>query len=64
MLVGYSVKLLMCAVLYFYMYTQNKKRDRLAAAEGAGSDEEEKAAIERGMQDMTELDNKGFRYSL
>ena len=64
MLVGYSVKLLMAVVLYVYMYKQNKKRDREAAAEGAASYEEKLAAIERGMQDMTELDNKGFRYSL
>lgn len=64
MLVGYSVKLLMAIVLYIYMYSANKKRDREAAAAGAESDEEKQAAIERGMQDMTELDNKGFRYSL
>jgi hypothetical protein len=64
MLVGYSVKLLMAAVLYVYMFTANKKRDREAAAAGALSDEEEKAAIERGMRDVTELENKGFRYSL
>ncbi|KAK3698145.1 hypothetical protein LTR37_017103 [Vermiconidia calcicola] len=64
MLVGYSVKLLMAVILYVYMYSVNKKRDREAAAEGLGSDEEEKAAIERGMHDMTELDNKGFRYCL
>jgi hypothetical protein len=54
----------MAVVLYVYMYTQNKKRDREAAAEGTASDEEKLAAIERGMQDMTELDNRGFRYSL
>ena len=64
MLIGYSVKLTMCAILYAYMYTANKRRDRDAAAQGADSDEEVKAAIERGMQDMTEIDNKGFRYSL
>lgn len=64
MLVGYSVKLSMAIVLYVYMYRQNKKRDREAAEEGTASDEEKLAAIERGMQDMTELDNRGFRYSL
>ena len=64
MLIGYSVKLAMCVVLYVYMYRSNKQRDRAAAADGAESDEEVKAAIERGMQDMTEIDNKGFRYSL
>ena len=46
------------------MWTANKKRDREAAAEGVVGEEIEKAAIERGMHDMTELDNKGFRYSL
>jgi hypothetical protein len=64
MLVGYTIKLLMAAVLYVYMYTANKKRDREAAAAGTLSDEEEKAAIEHGMRDMTELENRGFRYSL
>lgn len=64
MLVGYSVKLLMVVTLYIYMYTVNKKRDRAMAAEGTVSDEEERAAIERGMHDVTELDNKGFRYAL
>jgi hypothetical protein len=64
MLVGYTVKLLAVVVLYAYMWSVNKKRDREAAAGGAASDEEEREAIERGMHDMTELDNKGFRYSL
>jgi hypothetical protein len=64
MLVGYTVKLAMAVVLYVYMFTANKRRDREAATAGAASDEEEKVAIERGMLDMTELDNKGFRYSL
>lgn len=64
MLVGYSVKLAAVCVLYFYMWSVNKKRDREAAASGLTSDEEEKAAIESGMHDMTELDNKGFRYVL
>ncbi|KAK4501775.1 hypothetical protein PRZ48_007584 [Zasmidium cellare] len=64
MLVGYAVKLAMVCLLYFYMWSINKKRDREVAAQGALSDEEEKAAIERGMHDMTEIDNKGFRYVL
>jgi hypothetical protein len=57
MLVGYSVKLLSAIVLYVYMYRENKKRD----AEG---DADEQAAINAGMHDITELDNKGFRYTL
>ena len=64
MLVGYAVKLAMVVVLYFYMWSENKKRDRELAARGELSEEEEKAAIERGMHDMTEIDNQGFRYSL
>ena len=57
MLVGYTVKLLMVFVLYAYMYSENKRRD------AAGFTNEEDA-IEDGMRDMTELDNKGFRYVL
>ncbi|KAI1206578.1 MFS general substrate transporter [Annulohypoxylon truncatum] len=65
MLVGYCVKTVMAAVLYLYMWTENKKRDREAAIHGARlSEEQEKEAIEQGMQDVTELDNKGFRYVL
>ena len=55
----------MVLVLYAYTWTVNKKRGREAAALGAQAVEaEKKEAIERGMQDVTELDNKGFRYSL
>ncbi|KAI0476630.1 MFS general substrate transporter [Xylaria cf. heliscus] len=64
-LVGYSVKTLMVVVLYLYMWTVNKKRDREAAISGSLlTTEQEKEAIERGMQDVTELDNPGFRYAL
>lgn len=64
MLVGYSVKCMSVVVLYFYMWSVNKKRDREAAASGLSSEEIEKSGIERGMQDMTELQNKAFRYVL
>ena len=77
MLVGYSVKLAAVLVLYAYMYTSNKRRDQEAARELAaastqsGSQDEilqhqklESEAVEAGMRDMTELDNKGFRYIL
>lgn len=57
MLVGYSVKLIAILVLYAYMYRENKRRDALGPAD-------ERAAIELGMHDVTELDNPGFRYSL
>ncbi|KAI9692731.1 MAG: hypothetical protein M1820_009403 [Bogoriella megaspora] len=64
MLIGYCIKLAMVVVLYIYMYSVNKKRDREAEQEGILGFEEEKVAIERGMRDATELDNKGFRYTL
>ena len=64
MLVGYSVKLAMVVVLYIYMYRSNKSRDAEQAMRGTLSDEEEREAIEKGMLDMTEIDNKGFRYIL
>jgi len=64
MLVGYSVKLLMVIILYIYMYRSNKRRDGEQALRGELSDEEEREAIEKGMLDMTEIDNRGFRYIL
>ncbi|TVY75671.1 putative transporter [Lachnellula suecica] len=64
MLVGYSVKLLMVVILYIYMYSVNKSRDRAHAERGELSEEEEKEAVEQGMLDFTEIDNKGFRYIL
>ena len=64
MLVGYSVKLAAVIVLYIYMYRSNKARDAAQAARGEVSEEEEREAIERGMLDVTEIDNKGFRYTL
>ena len=54
----------MVVVLYVYMYSINKKRDREAEAEGTAGLVEEREAIERGMRDETELENKYFRYSL
>lgn len=57
MLVGYIVKLSMVVVLYIYMYRSNKARD----AAGHNNDA---TAIEMGMQDQTEFDNPGFRYTL
>jgi len=64
MLVGYSVKLAMVVVLYIYMFRSNKRRDREQAERGEGSGEEEREAVEKGMLDMTEIDNRGFRYIL
>lgn len=71
MLVGYVVKLLAITVLYVYMYLANVKRDREQEVSGDGgehlaTDQDAKVrteGIEGGMLDMTELDNKAFRYS-
>jgi hypothetical protein len=67
MLVGYTVKLAMVVILYIYMYSVNASRDREASTAVDDAEDgtlKESLAIERGMQDMTELDNKGFRYAL
>lgn len=64
MLIGYSVKLIAVLVLFAYMWSVNKKRDQESASGVQLTDEETKAAIEAGMHDVTELDNKGFRYIL
>lgn len=64
-LTGYSAKTVLVVVLYLYMWSVNKKRDREAAAAGTlEAEAEDKEAIEKGMRDITELDNKGFRYVL
>lgn len=55
----------MVAILYLYMWMANRRRDREAATAGSLSTADlEKEAIEKGMQDVTELDNRGFRYVL
>jgi hypothetical protein len=46
------------------MWSANKKRDRESASGSHLTEEEEQQAIENGMHDVTELDNKGFRYIL
>ena len=63
-LIGYSVKTIMVVVLYGYMWSVNKKRDREATADPRRAEDQEREAIEKGMRDMTEIDNKGFRYVL
>ncbi|TVY91877.1 putative transporter [Lachnellula willkommii] len=60
MLVAYSIKLVMVFVLYVHMYMFNRKRDR----EQVATPVDAKAAIELGMLDATEFDNRGFRYIL
>ncbi|KAI5778269.1 MFS transporter [Geopyxis carbonaria] len=65
MLIGYSVKFLAMICLWIYMHFQNTKRDREAAeADGLESALAEAEAREEGMKDRTELENKGFRYTL
>ena len=64
MLVGYSVKLAAVIVLYICMWRSNNLRDAEQAARGELSEEEEREAIEKGMLDITEIDNRGFRYTL
>lgn len=63
-LIGYSVKTIMVVVLYGYMWSVNKRRDREAAENPQSAEDQEREAIEKGMRDMTEIDNKGFRYVL
>jgi hypothetical protein len=64
MLIGYVIKLSMVFVLYAYMYSVNKKRDSESQGASGLTEEEQRDAIELGMHDMTEFDNKGFRYKL
>ena len=64
MLIGYSVKLIAVLILFAYMWSINKKRDRESASGIQLTEEEMRAAVEAGMHDMTEIDNKGFRYIL
>jgi hypothetical protein len=60
MLIAYSIKLAMSVLLYVHMWLFNLKRDR----EQTETLIDEKEAIELGMHDVTEIDNKGFRYML
>lgn len=48
MLIGYSIKLVMVLVLYAYMWSVNKQRDRESATGIRLPEEEEKAAVEAG----------------
>jgi hypothetical protein len=64
MLVGFTCKLIAILVLYWYMWTENKRRDREQAERGDLRELEDREAVEQGMHDITELDNNGFRYTL
>ncbi|KAJ7486670.1 major facilitator superfamily domain-containing protein [Mycena latifolia] len=66
MMAGYVVKTACHLLLGFYMWNSNRIRDREAAASGENVSEEERVrrAEEEGMKDVTEFDNKWFRYVL
>ena len=72
MLVGYVIKLLAISTLYWYMWSTNRRRDREQDIIGTENlvltaEQQEKnrrEGIEQGMQDVTEIDNPAFRYSL
>ena len=64
MFVGYYAKPALVVILYIYMYSVNKKRDREGAREQGLTEEEEKEVIELGVLNVTKIDNKGFRYIL
>jgi hypothetical protein len=59
MLIAFSVKLFLTLLLTTHLWLFNRKRDQ---EQEVGVDEKE--AIELGMHDVTEIDNKGFRYIL
>ncbi|KAK7691754.1 hypothetical protein QCA50_005155 [Cerrena zonata] len=66
MMAGYTVKTGCHLILGLYMWYENCRRDKLAAKEGYALPEAErnKLAEEAGMNDVTEADNKWFRYVL
>ncbi|KAL4889366.1 major facilitator superfamily domain-containing protein [Aspergillus ambiguus] len=61
MLVGYVTKLTAAIILYIYMYSMNKRRDRDAIFSNINGDGD---GTENGMLDQTDLENKYFRYTL
>lgn len=58
------MKLVAVIVLYAYMWSVNKARDKAQATGIASNEAIEREAIEQGMNDVTEIDNLGFRYIL
>ncbi|ERS98986.1 hypothetical protein HMPREF1624_04181 [Sporothrix schenckii ATCC 58251] len=63
-LIGFSFKTIFGLVLYAYMWAANRKRDRAAAGDPRSPEERAQSAVEKGMRDITELDNADFRYAL
>ncbi|KAJ6626526.1 MFS general substrate transporter [Mycena sp. CBHHK59/15] len=66
MMAGYVVKTACHLILGFYMWNSNRLRNKAAAESGDAVSEEERARLaeEEGMKDVTEFDNKCFRYVL
>ncbi|KAF7311323.1 MFS general substrate transporter [Mycena kentingensis (nom. inval.)] len=68
MMAGYTVKTGCHIFLALYMWYENRARDRLAAQEPkemrVSEEERVRLAEEEGMRDVTEFDNKWFRYVL
>ncbi|KAJ7181206.1 major facilitator superfamily domain-containing protein [Mycena filopes] len=66
MMAGYVVKTACHLILGVYMWNSNRLRNREAVESGENVTEEERArhAEEEGMKDVTEFDNKWFRYVL
>ncbi len=60
LLIGYCIKFVMVAVLYAYMWSENRRRDK----QGLTTDEQDQKAILLGLKDLTENENLGFRYKL
>ncbi|KAK1765491.1 MFS transporter [Phialemonium atrogriseum] len=58
LLVGYAIKLGCHLLLLVYMFTANRRRDRVYGPPNKESSDE------AGMQDKTEFENKDFRYVL
>ncbi|KAJ7267787.1 major facilitator superfamily domain-containing protein [Mycena rebaudengoi] len=66
MMAGYVVKTVCHLALGIYMWNSNRLRDRNAVAAGENISKAERARLaeEEGMKDITEFDNKWFRYVL
>ncbi|KAJ7648779.1 MFS general substrate transporter [Mycena polygramma] len=66
MMAGYVVKTACHLFLALYMWNSNRLRDRDAVSSGENLPEEERARLaeSEGMKDVTEFDNKWFRYVL
>ncbi|KAJ6494230.1 MFS general substrate transporter [Mycena sanguinolenta] len=66
MMAGYVVKTVCHLLLGFYMWNSNRLRDRdaISSGENIPPEERERLAEEEGMKDVTEFDNKWFRYVL